>query len=29
VPPGPFGRAVRAVFAGIERALSIFLPNRP
>lgn len=29
VAPGPFGRAVRAVFAAIERALSIFLPNRP
>lgn len=27
--PGPFGRAVRAVFAGIERTLSFFLPNRP
>ena len=29
VPPGPAGRAARAVFAGIERALSIFLPQRP
>lgn len=28
-PPGPLGRAARAVFAGIERALSIFLPQRP
>jgi signal peptidase I len=27
--PGPVGRAARSVFAGIERLLSVFLPNRP
>src|SRR5262245_14259393 len=29
VKPGPAGRAARALFAGIERVLSIFLPQRP
>ena len=29
VQPGPAGRAARALFAGIERVLSVFLPNRP
>jgi len=27
-PVGPFGRAARAVFAGMERLLSFFLPER-
>ena len=29
IQPGPLGRAARALFAWIERALSVFLPNRP
>jgi signal peptidase I len=29
VKPGALGRAARAAFAGIERVLSVFLPNRP
>jgi signal peptidase I len=29
IRPGPAGRAARAVFAAIERALSVFLPNHP
>jgi signal peptidase I len=29
IRPGPIGRAARAVFAAIERVLSLFLPQRP
>jgi hypothetical protein len=27
-PPGPLGRAARALFAGVERLLSVLLPDR-